>query len=52
MKNIHEYGSIVINLFSIKCRIVEGTPTPREHSENLCSLKWAPADMPAVEKLM
>ncbi len=44
---------------SIKCRIIEGTPTANEHSkliwlkrENLSSLKWAPADIPAVEQLI
>ena len=47
-----------LHLISIKCTIVEGTPTPREHSkliwlkrENLGSLKWAPADIPAVEAI-
>jgi 8-oxo-dGTP diphosphatase len=57
--NIHEYETFVINLISIKCRIVKGTPAPSEHSkliwlrrENLCSLVWAPADVPAVDQLM
>lgn len=57
--NIHEYEKFIINLISIKCRVVEGTPAPSEHSkliwlkrENLVSLKWAPADIPAVEQLM
>jgi len=56
---IHEYENFIINLIAIKCRIVEGTPTPKEHStliwlkrENLDSLKWATADVPAVELLM
>jgi 8-oxo-dGTP diphosphatase len=56
--NIHEYESFIINLISIKCKVTEGTPTPSEHSkliwlkrENLESLKWAPADIPAVEQL-
>ncbi|MFD9625379.1 (deoxy)nucleoside triphosphate pyrophosphohydrolase [Peribacillus muralis] len=54
----HEYESFIINLLSIKCRIIGGTPTTNEHSkliwlkrENLSSLKWAPADIPAVEQL-
>lgn len=58
-ENVHENENITINLISIKCRIVNGTPSPREHSklmwlkqENLSSLKWAPADIPAVEQLM
>ncbi len=57
--NTHEYDSFIINLISIKCRIVDGTPIPNEHStliwlkrENLDSLKWAPADIPAVEQLI
>ncbi|ASS95582.1 (deoxy)nucleoside triphosphate pyrophosphohydrolase [Peribacillus simplex] len=55
----HEYETFIINLLSIKCRIIEGTPTANEHSkliwlrrENLSSLKWAPADIPAVEQLI
>ncbi|QCJ41181.1 (deoxy)nucleoside triphosphate pyrophosphohydrolase [Bacillus sp. S3] len=57
--NTHEYETFIINLISIKCRVVEGTPTASEHSkliwlkrENLESLKWAPADIPAVEQLI
>jgi 8-oxo-dGTP diphosphatase len=58
-ENIHEYDTFIINLISIKCRVVDGTPTPSEHSkliwlkrENLDSLMWAPADIPAVEQLI
>lgn len=58
-ENTHEYETFIIHLISIKCRIVEGTPTPSEHSkliwlkrENLESLKWAPADILAVEQLI
>ena len=54
----HEYETFIINLLSIKCKIVEGVPTASEHSklvwlkrENLESLKWAPADIPAVKQL-
>jgi 8-oxo-dGTP diphosphatase len=57
--NTHEYETFIINLISIKCKVAEGTPTPSEHSkliwlkrENLDSLKWAPADIPAVEQLI
>ncbi|MED4206941.1 (deoxy)nucleoside triphosphate pyrophosphohydrolase [Neobacillus mesonae] len=57
--NTHEYDTFIINLISIKCRVVEGTPSASEHSkllwlkrENLESLKWAPADIPAVEQLI
>ncbi|MCM3588367.1 (deoxy)nucleoside triphosphate pyrophosphohydrolase [Mesobacillus maritimus] len=54
----HEYESFIIQLLSIKCKIVEGNPKATEHSkliwlkrENLKSLQWAPADLPAVEQL-
>ncbi|MFZ7942791.1 (deoxy)nucleoside triphosphate pyrophosphohydrolase [Neobacillus sp. 19] len=57
--NTHEYETFIINLISIKCRVVEGLPTASEHSkliwlkrENLESLKWAPADIPAVVQLI
>lgn len=57
--NTHEYDTFIINLISIKCRVIEGTPAPSEHSkliwlkrDNLDSLKWAPADIPAVEQLI
>lgn len=58
-ENIHEYDTFIINLISIKCRVIEGAPKPSEHSkliwlnrENLDSLKWAPADIPAVKQLI
>ena len=54
-ENTHEYDTFIITLICIKCTIVEGTPISTEHSkliwlkrENLSSLKWAPADIPAV----
>jgi 8-oxo-dGTP diphosphatase len=56
---VHEYETFIINLIAIKCKIISGTPTPTEHSkliwlkrENLASLVWAPADIPAVELLI
>lgn len=55
----HEYEAFTINLIAIKSKIIEGSPLPSEHStfiwlkrENLASLKWAPADIPAVEGLI
>lgn len=57
--NTHEYEAFNINLITVRCRLVQGTPTAYEHSkliwlkrENLNSLKWAPADVPAVEQLI
>lgn len=48
-----------VNLITIKCKLISGTPTANEHSkliwlkkENLDSLKWAPADIPAVMQLI
>ena len=58
-ENTHEYDTFIITLISIKCTIVEGSPLSKEHSkliwlkrENLSSLKWAPADIPAVKQLI
>lgn len=57
--NTHEYETFAVNLISIKCKIISGIPIAREHSkliwlkrENLASLKWAPADLPAVDQLI
>ncbi|MGH4049804.1 MAG: (deoxy)nucleoside triphosphate pyrophosphohydrolase [Clostridium sp.] len=56
--NTHEYDKFIVNLITVKCCITSGTPTASEHSkliwlhrENLLSLKWAPADMKAVNQL-
>lgn len=56
--NTHEYDSFVVNLITIKCKLISGAPETAEHSkliwlkrENLLSLKWAPADIPAAEQL-
>jgi 8-oxo-dGTP diphosphatase len=58
-ETIHDYDTFIINLLSIKCKVIDGVPTPKEHSkliwlkkENLESLKWAPADIPAVQQLV
>jgi 8-oxo-dGTP diphosphatase len=55
----HEYETFIINLIAIKSEIISGAPIPKEHSkliwlkrENLVSLVWAPADIPAVELLL
>lgn len=55
----HEYDSFIIQLIALRAKLIEGNPTAQEHSkllwlhrENLPSLKWAPADIPAVELLM
>ncbi|MCJ7690733.1 MAG: (deoxy)nucleoside triphosphate pyrophosphohydrolase [Clostridiaceae bacterium] len=57
--NTHEYDKFIVNLITVKCRLVTGTPTISEHSkliwlhrDNLLSLNWAPADIPAVNQLI
>lgn len=57
--NTHEYDNFIVNLITVKCKLVSGTPTATEHSkliwlrrENLISLNWAPADIPAVMQLI
>lgn len=56
--NTHDYDTFIVNLITVKCKLVSGMPTANEHSkliwlkrENLLSLKWAPADVPAAEQL-
>lgn len=55
----YEYDTFTINLITLKCHILVGTPISIEHSkliwlkrENLLSLNWAPADITTVEKLI
>ena len=57
--NIHEYDNFIVNLITVKCRLVAGTPIAHEHAkliwmrrESLLSLVWAPADVPAVMLLV
>lgn len=57
--DVHEYEDVIVNLITAKCRIVSCQPNAVEHSkliwlkrENLNSLKWAPADVPAVLNLV
>lgn len=54
----HEYDHVIVNLITVTCKIINGTPTVNEHAElrwvakdNLNSLHWAPADIPAVNLL-
>lgn len=58
-ETLHEYDSFIVNLIAVKCKLISGTPKYKEHSsllwlkrENLDSLVWAPADIPAVKKLI
>ena len=54
----HEYDHVIVNLITVTCKIINGTPTVNEHAElrwvakdNLNSLHWAPDDIPAVNLL-
>ena len=55
----HEYDEFIVNLITLKCRLVSGTPKATEHAKliwldkaHLNSLNWAPADIPAVNYLI
>ncbi|AWI04542.1 (deoxy)nucleoside triphosphate pyrophosphohydrolase [Clostridium drakei] len=57
-ENTHEYDNFIVNLITVKCKLISSKPTANEHSkliwlkrENLLSLKWAPADVPAAMQL-
>lgn len=57
--NTYEYENIIVNLITVKCKIIEGNIIAKEHDkliwlrrENLSSLVWAPADIPTVELLL
>ncbi|MGD7045708.1 (deoxy)nucleoside triphosphate pyrophosphohydrolase [Jeotgalibacillus proteolyticus] len=58
-ENVHEYDTFIIHLISIRAELVSGNPVATEHSkliwlprQNLESLVWAPADLPAVRDVM
>ncbi len=55
---VHEYDFGVVTLTTFYCELVDGTPRLTEHAEvrwlapaDLDSLTWAPADVPAVDKI-
>ena len=57
--NTHEYENVIVNLLTVKCKLVEGTPKANEHAKLLWlskdyleSLIWAPADIPTIDKLL
>lgn len=54
----HEYDFGIVILTTFYCELVSGTPTLSEHAAiqwlppaELSALEWAPADVPAVEKI-
>ena len=55
----YDYGSFIVRLETYMAKIVSGTPIAIEHSDtkwvkrsSLSELNFAPADIPAVEKLL
>ncbi|WP_249872446.1 (deoxy)nucleoside triphosphate pyrophosphohydrolase [Oceanobacillus saliphilus] len=55
---VYEYDFGIVHLTTYKCKLLEGTPVLTEHAaiewlspKELPSLEWAPADIPAIEKL-
>lgn len=55
----YDYDFGVVHLTTFYCRLLSGTPTLTEHASiewlhisELNSLDWAPADIPAIEKIM
>ncbi|MCY8519932.1 (deoxy)nucleoside triphosphate pyrophosphohydrolase [Bacillus atrophaeus] len=55
----HEYEKVIVNLISIRAKIVDGEPVAKEHAElrwvpvsELESLEWAPADLPTLTALV
>ncbi len=58
-EHTHEYETFTIHLYVIRAAIIEGKAKAAEHAklvwlapEYLDSILWAPADIPAVEKIM
>lgn len=58
-ENRHEYDDFIVNLIATYCELIDGYPTANEHTallwlkaESLLSLRWAPADIPAVLKII
>ncbi|WP_147915245.1 (deoxy)nucleoside triphosphate pyrophosphohydrolase [Ruania zhangjianzhongii] len=54
----HEYDFGIVTLTTFYCDLIAGTPTLTEHTnvawlaaEDLRSVSWAPADVPAVEQI-
>ena len=55
---VHEYDFRIVHLTTYYCKLIEGNPVLTEHVsmkwlalDELKSLEWAPADIPAIEKL-
>ena len=55
---VYEYDFAIVHLTTFYCKLIEGRPVLTEHvamkwlaPDQLTSLDWAPADLPAVETL-
>ena len=55
----YEYDQMIVTLHIYHARIISGSPQATEHSElrwldidDLETLEWAPADIPAIHKVM
>lgn len=55
----YEYEKVIVRLETFMAKIIQGTPVLTEHAEMkwvprkaLNALNWAPADIPAIEKLL
>ncbi|GAB6991808.1 (deoxy)nucleoside triphosphate pyrophosphohydrolase [Paenibacillus pini] len=55
----YEYDFGIVHLTTYYCRLIEGIPTLTEHASiqwlspaELDTLDWAPADIPAIQKIM
>src|SRR3954467_5232448 len=55
---VYEYDFGIVHLTTFYCKLVDGRPVLTEHvvmkwlaPDGLKSLDWAPADIPAIEKL-
>lgn len=55
----YRYDFATVNLSTYYCKIIDGEPVPSEHSalewrepSTLLELYWAPADVPAVERVI
>lgn len=55
----HDYPHLRVKLHTFQAALLKGTPVAKEHEElrwvsraRLTQLKWAPADIPTVDKLL
>lgn len=55
----YEYEKVIVRLETFMAKVISGVPELSEHAEikwvprkELNTLKWAPADIPAIEKLL